>query len=373
VEDGLQGTPLFNFALEQALRASIESLVLNGNLHERLKQDWTLTSLAWFLRKFLPFEPVFYIHSHGASLGEQQVAWYLHLLEQPPQNVVSQNATNSDLLRLLLSTLKAAGYQSVTLLVDGLEKWSGHGDERSLQMLEAILSTLAGLDSAALVFKFFVPEALRSRFERSAGVLTYRVTQLSLDWDAQRLTELLTRRLGLAAGREIGAADFCVDEGFWLWLGKYGAESPRAWLELAQPFALHFLQGNCEPLSAACWQDLARNHPPRLHTSNEKVWLGEYEIDKVNSLEFDLLAYLEKNPGRICSVEEIYYRGIQKVVQIPAKDDPKWNSKETYRSLVDNAVYQLRKKLGSEPGQPNYLVTTHNKGIRLFPRGDQNA
>lgn len=374
-DDRLLGTPLFNFALEQALRASIESLVVHGNLHQRLSSDadWARTSLAWFLRKFLPFEPVFYIHSHGAALGAEQVAWYIHLLEQPAQNIMGDGANHSDLLRLLMFTLKAAGYQSVTLLVDGLEKWSGHSDERVRQMLDAILATLAVFDSAELVFKFFVPEVLRARFENSASVLKYRVNQLSLTWDAQLLTALVTRRIGLAAGRQVSAADFCPDVEFWSWLSKYGAQNPRAWLELAQPFAAQFQQNSGQPLDSACWRALAHQNPPVLHTAGQKVWLSACEIVSVTATEFDLLAYLEQNPGRSCGLEEIYFRGLQKLAQVPAKDARGWISKDDYRGAVDTALYRLRLKVETDPGQPVYLITTHGKGIRLYPRGVQNA
>jgi hypothetical protein len=354
------------------MRTIIESLVAQGNLHKRLKpeQNWILTSLAWFLRKYLPFEPLFYVQSRGAILGAEQLAWYVGLLQQPIQNIMAENAAGyADLLRLLLFSIKAAGFQSVYLLVDGLEKWSGISEERTRQMLDAIFSTLVVLDSAELIFKFFAPESFKSRLESSAGVVKYWVNPINLTWDAKRLTMMLTQRVGLALGREISTAEFCPDDDFWNWLSKYGAKNPRAWLELAQPFVERFLQNSAESLSSAIWRDLALSHPPLLRTSKQKVWLAEYELNDITATEFDLLAYLEKNQDRICSLEEIYYQGLEKMEQIPAKNDPRWINKDDYRGIVDTALYRLRQKIEVDPGQPIYLVTWHSKGVQFSPRG----
>ncbi len=84
----------------------------------------------------------------------------------------------------------------------------------------------------------------------------------------------------------------------------------------------------------------------RHHLDPEKRCLvdpGGIEI-KLTNLEFNLLHLLMGHPGRVCTIEEL----IQSV----------WGSFENGdHILLRNVVYRLRKKIESDPAQPQFLLT----------------
>jgi len=75
---------------------------------------------------------------------------------------------------------------------------------------------------------------------------------------------------------------------------------------------------------------------------------------KLTRLEFDLLAYLSKNPGKVCSRAELQ----AEVWQL-----------ENYPNTrtVDNFILRLRKQFEPDPSNPRYFVSVRGSGYKFVP------
>ncbi len=94
---------------------------------------------------------------------------------------------------------------------------------------------------------------------------------------------------------------------------------------------------------------------------------GEAEIDfvrqearvageevKLTRLEFDLLAYLSNNPGKVCSRAELQAE-VWKLDNYP-------NTR-----TVDNFILRLRKQFEPDPSEPRYFVSVRGSGYKFVP------
>jgi DNA-binding response OmpR family regulator len=75
---------------------------------------------------------------------------------------------------------------------------------------------------------------------------------------------------------------------------------------------------------------------------------------KLTRLEFDLLLYLAKNPGKVFSRDRL----LREVWDVHHDGSPR---------TVDNFIAQLRGKLEVDPDAPRHLVTVRGAGYRLDP------
>ncbi|ACY13190.1 response regulator transcription factor [Haliangium ochraceum] len=75
------------------------------------------------------------------------------------------------------------------------------------------------------------------------------------------------------------------------------------------------------------------------------------EAIKLTHLEFELLAFLVKNPSRVFSREEL----LRQV----------WKQSSGTLRTVDNFVAQLRSKLESDPENPRFFITVRGSGYRF--------
>ena len=75
---------------------------------------------------------------------------------------------------------------------------------------------------------------------------------------------------------------------------------------------------------------------------------------KLTHLEFELLLFLARNPGRVFSRERL----LREVWDVHHEGSPR---------TVDNFVAQLRAKLEDDPEKPRHLVTVRGSGYRLDP------
>ena len=83
---------------------------------------------------------------------------------------------------------------------------------------------------------------------------------------------------------------------------------------------------------------------------------GQVTVDKVpvklTSLEFKLLAYLVRNPGRLISKQELF----EKV----------WEDKFTGDGTLNVHIRKLREAIEKEPGNPQYILTVWGGGYRFL-------
>jgi hypothetical protein len=364
------GTPLLNLVMKQALQACAETIVLKSGMSARYAQanGWVSDSLRWFLQNYLPFGPEFYIQSQAFGLKDDEIKWYMDLFARPAQNIMDESLGNQARIRLLLATLKRAGFEKLWLMIDGLEKWPAGSTGCIDEMLDSIFSTLAVFENPDLVFKFFLPESMKDALEKTAGVERHRVETFTLKWDAARLESVLAKRLAfLCSDQDLSRSVLCSDPEFAKWLSTYGGSKPRAWLKLAKPIVDAWQRAGTA-LKPEEWRAIAASHAPqlRLDSKGRQVWVGERSVLINSPTEFRILMYLYENRERVCNMEELYYHCIAELNGIPEKDDAKRIDKVVWRRALDTTLWRIRQKLEPDPEHPVYLQTRPRQGYQLL-------
>lgn len=365
------GTALAQQAIQQALQTCIENLVLEGNLPQRLGEPSRdiASALQWFLQNHLPFEAGFYIQDQASRLLPDELQWYLNLLGQPLPPIVKEQTSLRDQLRLLLAVLRAAKYERLWLMVDGLERWTPRQTGEQIEAaLEAVLSTLVFFDLPNIVFKFFIPTPLKNILHKTSGVERHRSSEADLTWSTDALQAILKKRLECALSTKKASLDSLYDgDEFLNWLKEYGGISPRAWLGFTAPLVAKY-QEKGKRLTSAQTREFIREHPAPLSIRRERseVWLGQKRIVNNSALEFRILEYLAAHTEKIASLEELYYYAYKELSAPPDKGDPAWSASETWRGAMDNVLMRIRQKIEPDPKNPLYLVTRHGKGVELL-------
>jgi hypothetical protein len=372
LENPASGTALAQQAMQQAVRACLEGLILEGSLPERLGEPSShiASALQWFLKSYLPFDPAFYLQSQADRLSGAETQWYLKLLEQPFPAVISEQANLKDQMRLLLLILRAAKYERLWLAIDGFERWTPRQTGEQVQaLLEAVLSTLVFFDLPNVAFKFFLPASFKSILHKTSGVERHRAEEVQLTWSVENLKAMLEKRItyALSSSKKITLDALCESGEFLKWLGEYGGASPRAWLEFTAPLVAEY-QRQGKRLTAAQTREFIRKHPAPLRLDRERreVWFGKKCISIGSVPEFRVLEYLALRPGKIGSLEELYYYAYKELETIPDKGEPAWTPKDTWRAAMDTLLWRVRQKIEPNPKEPIYLITHHGKGLELL-------
>jgi hypothetical protein len=358
-------------AMRQALRACVEKLVGEADLPRRLGElpDWVASAMQCFLRTYLPFDPNFYVQSKEGKLNLEEIQWYLALLKKDLPPMITDNTSLNDQVRLLLSILRQAGYPQLWLCIDGLERWMPFQAGRQVEnFLDAILSTTMVFDVPGAVIKFFIPAMLHDTLKSTVGVEKLRAKEIHQEWSEANLCMMLEKRLAQALGLPAFSIGSIVEgDEFLSWLKVYGGKSPREWLQLTEPFAVTF-RNIGKPLSAEQARQIWRQHPPILSLDHDRreVWIGRKRISIGSVIEFRLLEYLAAHPGKICTLEELYYYAQEQLDYIPDSDHKKWAPRLTWRSAMDTLVWRLRQKIEQDPKAPLYLITHPRKGLELL-------
>jgi DNA-binding response OmpR family regulator len=204
--------------------------------------------------------------------------------------------------------LKAAGYEVVTAMTgpDGLA--AARREKPDLVVLDLMLPEMDGLD---------VCRALRRESDVPIIMLTARVEE----------TDKLI-------GLEIGADDY-ITKPF----------SPR---ELVARVRVVLRRASGDPAS-----DVIRAGEVSLDRARYEVNLPEKTIP-LTPTEFEILATLMSQPGRIFSRAQLLNaaHGV---------------AFESYERAIDSHIRNLRRKLESSDGRPNYIVTVHGVGYKFEP------
>lgn len=365
------GTALAHQAMRQALRACVESLILEGNLSQRLGEPsiYINSALQWLLQNYLPFDPVFYIQSFADRLTQDEVQWYLNLLERTFPPIITEQTSLKDQILLLLTILRQAKYEQLWLLIDGVERWIPlQAGKQITALLDAILSTLVIFDVPGVSFKFFFPASLRRVLHETAGVERHRAEEILLKWTSESLQIILEKRMALAfSSPKISMDSLYEGDEFSKWLYEFGGYSPREWLQFAAPLLSEY-QKRGKRLTATQMREFIRQHPAplRLHRERREVWLGKKCIPIGSAVEFRVLECLFVQPGKICSLEELYYCAQAELATVPDGNDPKWVPQKAWRGAMDTLVWRLRQKIEQNPKEPLYLITHHGKGLELL-------
>jgi hypothetical protein len=365
------GTALAHQAMRQALRTCVESLILDAKLPQRLKEppSHIAAALQWFLRNYLPFDAGFYMRTQANQLAAEERQWYLVLLEQSFSSIVTEQTSLKDQIRLLLAILRQAQYERLWLTIDGLERWtSRQAGEQVIAFLDAVLSTLIIFDVPGVTYKFFLPASLKGIVHNTIGAERHRAEEVQLEWSLENLQAMLEERLDYAFSSEKNSlSSLCEANQFLSWLIEFGGSSPRAWLQFTAPLVAEYRKVG-KRLDGSQTYDFIRRHPAPLwlHHERREVWLGKKCIPIGSVPEFRVLEYLFTRPGKISSLENLYYYAQLGQNNMPDKVDPRWVREKNWRGAMDTMIWRLRQKIEQNPREPLYLVTRHGKGLELL-------
>lgn len=81
------------------------------------------------------------------------------------------------------------------------------------------------------------------------------------------------------------------------------------------------------------------------------------ESIELTPMEFDLLATLAQNPGRVFSRMQLL-------------DTVQGVAYEGYERTIDSHIKNLRKKIEPDPSQPSYVITVHGVGYKVTETAD---
>lgn len=264
LEEPAAGTALARQGMKQALRTCVETLILQGNLPQRLGEpsNFIISALQWFLQNYLPFAADFYIQNEP-RLSQDESQWYRNLLNRSLPPVITEQMGLKDQVGLLFMILRAAKYERLWLMIDGIERWTPRQTRKQVEdLLEAVLSTLVFFDGVpGVTFKFFVPASLKGMLHKTSGVERHRAAEADLIWSAEELQALLEKRLWCALdSKKTSLASLCDGDVFINWLKEYGGTSPRAWLQFTAPLLAEF-QRRGKRLNPSETRDFICQHP----------------------------------------------------------------------------------------------------------------
>ena len=368
-EDNLRGSSLMRFATNQVFHAFVRGIFSTHSKEparfEKLPA-WAEDAISWLLRSYLPGDPNFYVESRGPEFGPETTKWALNLLERPFREILPKSAPTTEIIQLILITSESLGFSNLWVMVDGLEKLSTFHHAQAEDLLEAMLSTLSLFEEQGFVFKLFIPDSMESTLIQTRRIDRRRVHFYPLGWSETEIRKIVQERLSLATGKsQFSLEKLCSDQQFVNWLFRFGGTNPRIWLSIVTPFVDAYLRAG-KSLNKMDWSEIAQKSPPKLRVDvqTSRVFIGDYELNRLSPNEYRILEYLYLNRHRICTREEIYYRCIQNLDQEPKPNDPTRLDEPIWRRSFDQALSRLRKV--TEPFEdPIYIKTIKGFGIRL--------
>jgi DNA-binding response OmpR family regulator len=120
---------------------------------------------------------------------------------------------------------------------------------------------------------------------------------------------------------------------------------------ISKPFSMHELRARVRSRLRLAASDVLVAQDLRVDASARRAWRGEQELSLTNK-EFDLLALLVKNAGRVVEREQI----------MSEVWDAHWHGST---KTLDMHVSWLRRKLDDDPAAPRYITTVRGVGLRL--------
>jgi hypothetical protein len=366
----------------------------------RSQVEQVLGAVAWALLEWLGEDPGRYSQAAGWAQGTfHWVARYalldataerglLPLAEASPsmQSLIAEFLQGKapqiappqtppvDVMRLLLRALRSVGLQGVWIVADGLGAHLAAAPEEVARSLRAFLATLPIFEQAGCIYKLMVPSELSDAVLQSDAAWRARVDPFRLQWlpepekpdqepPTDPLRALVERRLALALGRaRASPRDLCDADGFEQWLYRVGGGSPRGWLSALRPLVAAYFERLPEerrPLTAEEWRAIRRRHPPsvRLLPETRSLQVGGRIVEGFSESEWLILRILYERRGQLVTRKEIY--------RALFPHDPELGSLNLMRSVVDTALWRLRKAIEPIPQDPTLILTQRDQGVRL--------
>ncbi len=215
-----------------------------------------------------------------------------------------------EIARMVQAYLMREGYR-VEVAFDGEEGWRKYQElSPDLIILDLMLPKLHGLE-------------LARKIRRESDVPIIMLTALSEEADR-------------VAGLELGADDY-VTKPFSL---RELAARVRAVLRRAE--------GLREP-------EKLTYGPLEIDLTSREVRLHDKPVD-LTPIEFDLLAYLARHPGKVFTRRELL-SAVQE------------RSYASFPRTIDSHIKNLRHKIEEDPKNPRFIVTVHGVGYKFQAEG----
>lgn len=328
--------------------------------------SWARDFMAWFIHQYLQGDREFYLsrlaeHSHPKGLETIS-----HILSSTPRSLFP-HLMSASILPHLTGAVKAFGFESIWIFVDGLDTLYRISRNNLEQFLDDFLSTLELFEDPAFMFKIIVSNELGQRLQTARGVVTRRFKIYHLKWQEPELIRMVEKRLALVLQREkVTLGELCRD-GAWLrWLKLYAGDSPRAWLGLTQPILTVYLKKE-KNLTRAEWLAVYRQSPPPIHVDLDTghVFIGAAKVT-VSAIGYKLLAHLYENRSRSCTKSELFYCAYKGLSKEPRnKEDVGWEDTSSWEGMIDTALWRLRQSVEwdvSDKATPIYIVSERGRG-----------
>jgi DNA-binding response OmpR family regulator len=120
---------------------------------------------------------------------------------------------------------------------------------------------------------------------------------------------------------------------------------------IGKPFSMHELRARVRSRLRLAATEVIEAQDLRIDLSARRAWRGDQELVLTNK-EFDLLALLIRNAGRVVEREQI----------MSEVWDAHWHGST---KTLDMHVSWLRRKLDDDPAAPRYITTVRGVGLRL--------
>ncbi len=215
-----------------------------------------------------------------------------------------------EIARMVQAYLMREGYR-VEVAFDGEEGWRRYQElSPDLIILDLMLPKLHGLE-------------LARKIRRESDVPIIMLTALSEEADR-------------VAGLELGADDY-----------------------VTKPFSLRELAAR---VRAVLRRAEGIREPERLSFGPLEIDLGSREVRlegklvELTPIEFDLLAYLARHPGKVFTRRELL-SAVQE------------RSYASFPRTIDSHIKNLRHKIEPDPKNPRFIVTVHGVGYKFQAEG----
>ncbi len=332
-------------------------------------KPWVQQSLISFIRQTHPDDLEIMLFSIEDETGMENDSLRRMLMDANAKEAFPANVTASKKINYLKSmVIGLPGLKGIWVIGDGMETWVELSPDLVKPVFKAFFSMLNLFEDPEFVFKLCLPNELEPATVSANGLLRRRLENFSLKWEDDRLLRIVDRRIANRLGKPNGLPFIYKPDALCDYLKKYGGNLPRGWLDMIRPFLEESLAKDPPaPLTEAEFQQVQRQHPPRLRvdSENKAVMIGYGEIQPgLQSRLFRILSYLYEK-RRVCSREEIYFLAYQSFPNIPEPGDKNYQFPKEYNGALDTALWRLRQQIESDPKNPVYLLTMHSQGIRL--------
>ncbi len=332
--------------------------------------SWARDFMAWFIHQYLQGDHEFYLSQLADQSNPEGLEIISQVLSSAPRPLFP-HLVSASVLPHLTGAVKAFGFQSIWIFIDGLDTLYHIARDNLEQFLGNFLSTLELFEDPAFMFKIIVSNELGQRLQTARGVVTRRFKTYHLKWQEEELMRIVEKRLALVLQRDwVSLGELCRDRAWIRWLKRYAGDSPRTWLSLTQPIlAVYLNKGNS--LNKTEWLTVYRQSPPLLHIDLETghVFIGAAEVT-VSAIGYKLLAHLYENRSRSCTKSELFYCAYKGLSKEPRnKEDVGWEDTSSWEGMIDTALWRLRQSVEWDSGDnatPLYIVSEKGRGqIRL--------